>query len=247
MALAPIALPSSFLREIDVWTSGQTMLPKVLRWKKYLDQPPSGVRPQNTLQHSYSLALLMSLALGRLRTYHPQLDEPLLLLAALIHDHGEGELGSDTHYIDKSATGDQAELRMFEMRFMRLSRSDFARCLQAFLLQFAARDTFGEFPTNTQAILRMLSQKRMPEALIFEGIERYDYVLYAAEQYQRRGNTIVMVQVLRNQVARLDRIAELVPGFGLVVWSPEIRTWASAVLERHGPEVPSEQTAPPNV
>ena len=64
------------------------------------------------------------------------------------------------------------------------------------------------------------------EALVFEAVERFDYVLYALEQYLERGNEKILVQVLRNRVPRLDRLASCLNDFGKLIWTEKISDWA---------------------
>jgi hypothetical protein len=71
------------------------------------------------------------------------------------------------------------------------------------------------------------------ETLAFEGIERWDYILYALEQYRERGNEKILVQTLRHQIKPLNVLARELPGFGDVIWTTDILSWAHQFLASH--------------
>ena len=215
---------------LDVWKSGQEGLPLVPRWSKYVGKE-QGVRAQDSLKHSYSLTVLGAIFLERLRPFQP-LDGELLLTALLLHDHGEGEIGRDTLYLDKTAEGDLAEYQAFRKRYETLGAAEFAVFHRAFLLQFAAKDPPG-FPEDAVRAMAALRSGRMPEALAFDALERWDYVLYALEQYFERGNEKILVQVLRNQVAKLDRLCVELHGLRQAVWTDEVAGACRAFIAVH--------------
>ncbi len=220
-------LPWSNIR--DVWLSGQLDLRKVVRWGKYLNDLPE-LRSQDSLQHSYSLLILGAILLSKLSRHVP-LNGELILSALAVHDHGEGELGADTHYIDKTDDGDLNEYLAFRRRFEQLDLETFKRFEDAFLLQFAVRDR-DVFPLHARSVMTRLRSRQGMEILAFEAIERWDYVLFAMEQLEELGYNKIMVQVLRNQVPHLDRLAEQLPGFLQEVWTPEAQSWAKELLSR---------------
>lgn len=204
---------------LDVWKSGQEGLPTVPRWSKYIGRD-QGVREQDSLKHSYSLTVLGLIFLERMKRYQP-LDGEMLLTALLLHDHGEGEIGHDTLYLDKTAEGDLAEYQAFRKRYEALGPAEFEAFHRAFLLQFAIKDPPG-FPVDAKKVMATLRIGRRPEALAFDALERWDYILYALEQYVERGNQKILVQVLRNQVPKLDRLCSDLHGLREAVWTDDI-------------------------
>lgn len=215
-----------------VWGAGQKNLPEVVRWKKYRNVDP-GVERQDSLMHSYSITLLGSMFVEMLRPY-VDLDEALLVNALLIHDHGEGELQKDTHYIDKTSQGDVEEYHAFFERFKNLPPELLAKYQEAFLLQFALKED-ERFPLDARVVMRELAVTRRNEALAFDAVERWDYVLYAIEQFEARGNKEILTQVLRHQVPHLRRLADELPGFRETVWVQAIDRDAEAFLrDREG-------------
>ena len=220
-------LPTDVRVLIDLWESPQRKLPKVIRWKKYLAEKP-GVRKQNSLQHSHSITMLGIMMVGLLRPFI-KLNEGILISALAVHDVGEGEIGEDTHYIDKSVSGDLREYRAFRETYGVLDKAAFKNLHHAFLLQFARKNP-KEFPDDARAIMTTLYRKYKFEAIAFDAIERWDYVLFAIEQYLRRENRKVLVQTLRNQAPHLDRLANELPGFGETVWTNTLSAWCAEFM-----------------
>ncbi len=219
---------------VDVWRSGQIALPQVQRWSKYVhDTETNGTRSQDALQHSYSLVTLGIIFLRLMRPYLEGLDAELVLTALHVHDHGEGELGVDTCYIDKTEEGDLNEYLAFLKRYSRLSDAGtFDHFHRAFLLQFARKNP-KSFPPFARAAMKNLRQNYPQEMLAFEALERWDCLLFPLEQFAERGNAKVLVQVLRNQLPHLDRLAQELKGFGIVIWTPAIRAACVDFLDAH--------------
>lgn len=221
---------TDWLRIVDVWHSGQVLLPGVLRWSKYVERA-EGARRQDSLQHSFSLTLLAKILIERLRP-HVTLDSELLLTAALVHDMGEGEIGQDTLYIDKSVERDLREYQAFVSRFTQLPNAELEAFCRAFLLQFALKSPKG-FPPAACAIMDELARTRRTEALAFEALERWDYVLYALEQYRERENAMILVQTLRHQIPHLRALAIELPGFGTAIFNEGVYDWCLRFLKEY--------------
>ncbi len=211
-----------WLSVLDVWHAGQVGLPEVVRWKKYLEKG-GGVRRQDSLQHSFSITLLARMLIEKLRP-HVALDGELLLTASLVHDFGEGEIRKDTLFIDKNAEGDLREYSAFAARFMQLPNELFEPFCRAFLLQFALKNP-ENFPPAARTIMRALAQEKRMEALAFEALEYWDYLLYALEQYRTHGNAKILAQTLRNVISPLRKLAVLLPGFSAEVFTEEVDDW----------------------
>lgn len=231
---------------IDVWRSGQIGLPEVRRWAKYAKPGPDGsdhggVRPQDSLQHSYSITLLGSIVLHYVRlSTNRKIDGELLLKALLLHDHGEGELGLDTLYVDKNVEGDVREYVAFVKRFNSLDPNLFHDLHTAFLLQFATRD-LSAFPEEAHPIMLHLRETRPLEILLFDAVERWDYILYAVEQLRDNNNRCIVVQVLRNQMPHMDQLADSIPGLREYIWTDAIRKECTTLLEEHAHQWPERR------
>ena len=214
---------------IAAWKAPQVGLPKVIRWAQYVAD--GNVRRQNTLQHSLAITILGAIVIAQISAASAaELDGELLLTALAIHDEGEGELGRDTLWKDKSTEGDLAEYLAFRKRHEMLGPA--WRSLHvAFLLQFCLKNP-SEFPEDAREIMEDLATTHRYEALAFEALEKWDYLLYAFEQYLERGNEKILAEVLRNHVPGFDRLATELPGF-TAIWTPELSAWASSFLKQH--------------
>jgi hypothetical protein len=228
----PSVLPANLIPLIEAWQTPQTGLASVARWAKYRKGEP-GVRHQDSLQHSFSIVLLGMMVLAQLRKHGNNLTEELILKALAVHDIGEGEIQRDTHYIDKNPDGDIAEYLAFRERYVKLDPVVFNELHRAFLLQFASKTPWDGFPPDARVILNNIRQYFHMEILTFEAIERWDYVLYAFEQYHERQNAKILVQVLRNQMRHLDLLAQLIPGFREADWTYELEQWCMAFVDQH--------------
>lgn len=217
------ALPAAIQNLVHVWARPQYTLPKVIRWKKYVRR---GSRRQNTLEHSYSIALFALWWFPHLRQY-VTLNEELVLKALLVHDIGEGEVGADTLYIDKSHDGDLAECAAF---FERFGDAVGEEGREAYLLQFATK---ADQMPRYRGELQRLAIRYPTEILVFQAIEKFDYVLYALEQFLLRKQVKILVQTLRHQMWFFDRLAEELPGFRATLWTPDFATWCESLLDRH--------------
>jgi hypothetical protein len=169
------------------------------------------------------------MVLAELRSFI-DLDEALVLSALALHDVGEGEVGSDTLYIDKTKHGDVNEYLAFRNLYREMKPGVLFSLKKAFLLQFCLSD-YSEFPEEAQRIMDSLKKEKKFEALAFEAIERLDYILYAVEQWEN-GNQKILVQTLRHQLEKIDSLAESLPGFKKV-WTKKISVWSENFLEEN--------------
>ncbi len=219
---------------IETWRSGQIGLQAVPRWSKYNkpDDPHGGVRSQNSLQHSYSIVLLGRVVMQALRTKRVDIDGELLLTALHLHDHGEGELGQDTLYIDKTSDQDAREYLAFVKRFKMLPHAIFAPLEIAFLLQFAVKNP-DAFPDHARTVMSAIVAAHPTETLLFDFIERLDYVLYAIEQFRDRNNARILVQVLRHQLPKLAELTEQFPVLRETLWTSDVHQALADFVDEH--------------
>lgn len=250
---------------LDVWLAGQTQLSRVERWQWFPlhdGGPPPGPsihrtegmnghaqltlrrRPQNDLQHSFALSVLCGMVLAEI---DGELDRSLLLTACPIHDQGEAELGRDIGLPDKGINHDLAEWKAFEQRCMRAP--GWRRMQDAFLLQFArlyARPGWNGpyFPEIAQNTLDRLARTHRIEALIFEFLERLDYMLYALDAYVTFRNPTILCAVLGNGCSP-ERMGELVGEVPSLrrFWPDRVDHWARFFRDKHAPLLAEEAVA----
>lgn len=221
-----------------VMRTTQQLLPRTQRWSKYVVE--GYARPQNDLQHSYSILILVWDVLSRNEGKSSiELDIPLLLQAFYIHDLGEALSGRDVLYIDRQAEQEVEEYVRFCEHMRHLDPKTFAAFERAFLLQFCLRssDVLEAFSLHAQEIMSSLAETRRNESLLFNAIERWDYVIYAFEQYEIYGNLKILIQTLRHQMPHLERLTEelssAVPIFGDEIWTAMIRDRCSHLLANY--------------
>lgn len=208
---------------LDVWKSGQELLPEVFRWKNYQEDNFAKSRPQNDLQHSYSICILLRIFLLMVDQEIGILDSQFVDDALKVHEHGEGERSEDVLYKNKNPLDDLREYEAFIKRYDQLPSKVFNYFERAFLLQFALVNP-ENFPENAREIMSYLANHYELECYVFDAVERWDYVLYGIEQYKEHGHTKGLVQILRNQIPKLNLIADdLLPAFGKYIWTPAIR------------------------
>lgn len=211
----------------DIWLTTQIIFQGVYRWDKYKE---TGIRPQDDLQHSYSGAILAKIFMLKIDSYNLNLNKDLVMTAFLIHDHGEGELKRDVCWDFKEASDDVKEYYAFTKRYSQLGEEIFAALERAYLLQYALKER-PDFPQRAQVILSDLAKNNYYEALTFSAIEIWDYLLYALEQNQVKPNPIILFEVTRNQLPRMNALAEKLPGLKQEIWTEEIVVAFQKILE----------------
>ncbi len=159
---------------------------------------------------------------------HSRLDIDWLFLtqALLSHDQGEPISGGDQHAGNKTANKDLEEY-LAVANMMTMAESAFRRFfMRAFLLQYVRKPQWWQYMTKEDRdTVVVLAEKYSREALLFDAIERLDYLASAVEGHHRgiRNDTETMIDhVLGNQVPKLDALVEeWAPLAG--VWSPDLR------------------------
>lgn len=220
-------------RLFEFLAAPQENLPLVIRWSTYQEEgcEPKG-RLQNTLQHSFTITLLAMMVIHMLRPTYPLKDELLLGTAFAVHDMGEGILGRDTLYPDKTAAGDAEEYVAFAKSLQGLDASTRNFLTRAFLLQFALKSPahWDAFPIDARIMLAELKQTYAAEALLFEALEHIDYMLYGLEQRIERQVPNIMEDLVEKQLPLIRDYAERIPGLDVHLWTPEDSAWCLELL-----------------
>jgi hypothetical protein len=197
-------------------------------------------RRQNVCQHLVEICELTELFIELFDEYlkrqHFTLDWGLLRQAVRVHDFGEAchiEAGADTPMPLKTDDHDSVEYQHF-CAWLDQAYPDFAsfklKMKRAFLLQFCLKGN-GPLPKDLLADLKANCKM---EALMFMAIEHWGYFLYALEQLTRFNNVALLRDVLARGLVYYDDLAAQLPGFSLLIWTTEMRYWATAFLEQHG-------------
>jgi 5'-deoxynucleotidase YfbR-like HD superfamily hydrolase len=201
-------------------------LAETIRWRDF-----SGIRDQSSLEHSFVLAVLANAVTHLLKPIHPDLDSELIKDAALLHDIGEYGQERDVPYVSRKKSQNLIEYEKFREVLGCLPPEILEKMRRPFLLQFALTD-HSVFPEEERLILRDLSINRRKEALIFEGLEALEYLLFVIEQHETRSHEQICKQILETSSPTLDRVCAEIEGFDLI-WSPEIRKWREDFLSSH--------------
>ncbi len=220
-----VTIPAEFLQNcVDVWSGIQVRMPKVIRWGRFIEKNDE-LRKQDCLQHTIALSVLGNIMITMLSKY-VDLDKHLLLTAFLIHDLGEGELGRDIVLAEKNveADDDLDEYLAVRNMFSFLPKEAFDEFHRAFLLQFCLEEHKG-FPSDAREIMAELAETRKMEALAFYAIERWDYFMYAFEQFQKNNDRHILHVVIGGHGNELERINLELPGFKEQFWTDDVRQW----------------------
>lgn len=230
----PINIPRCFAGLVHISINAQRPMRRVVRWKSHLEHNPK-LRKQSTLEHAFSFDVFVSIACSLLEKAGAKLDYRLLQSATTFHDLGEGLRGRDIDYLSKTQNHDVEEYEVFCDQISGFDSDIQEDLKRSFLLQFVTSEESipEEYSQEARDILRVLYHNRFREAIIFKGLEAFDYLFYGIEHLMTHQNPENLVWVLRVQFIRLNSFAELVPVFGEVIWTPERRAWCADFLEKH--------------
>lgn len=209
-----------------VWSSLQTIMQGLYRWKRFREVNPL-LRKQDLNQHSLSLTFLGASFLPQLMRYPElaSLDTHLFLTTFVVHDVGEGLLERDVSLTEKGTRDDVDEYVAFRDFIAGLPVPMQVHLRRAFLLQFALdEEKWSSFDDVAWSILQDLSKTRRQEAIIFTVVEHYDYLMYMIEGY-RAGDSYLLYEALKTEIKVWPRLKELCPAFGTVMLTPELEAW----------------------
>ena len=200
----------------SLWLTVQKELAKVERWGSYRVRNPK-LRKQSTLQHQFSICLVIMPILFKLKEYYFILDTELLKDAFLLHDIPEGllRMKKDVQSNAKKDHHDFSEYMAFENHFSHLEKKVYNHLLRIYLLQFAhkSNEALALFPQEALEIIIDLRRRNPIEVALFPALEHWEYLFYAYECYLDKKDDVIFVNVLRSQVPRLQKHAEDIRGF----------------------------------
>ncbi|MBU1032455.1 hypothetical protein KJ937_00800 [Patescibacteria group bacterium] len=208
-------------------------LDKVQRWTNF--QKSSGSRSQTTLAHSVSIQLAAIAVITAEQRHNPEpFDAGFVHQALALHDLGElcrAEIGFDVVHLQKTTGSDLKEVETARNLFLSLPSPLRDQCMFLFLSQFASKEKMLD--GQEKDMMDQLRAEKSLECLIFNAIERVDYILYAYSEYLLHGNVRIMIHVLRNQHAKLKALAEQLPGFAKEIYKPDMIAWADKLLAEY--------------
>ena len=214
-------------------------LDQVRRWSNF------NGRHQTTLGHTATIVQVGMTVLAVIRHHDDELplNEELVLGALSLHDLGETVKaleGKDTVYALKSNEQDALELEAFKAHLESYPECVREKFLTQYLLQHVRKR--DAFQGRDREILERLAQLNLNEAMLFELVERFDYLLYALNELMERGNMRIMIHTLRNQHGRLHELSKMFKGFAREYYTPGLCHWLEELLRRHKDD--REETIP---
>jgi 5'-deoxynucleotidase YfbR-like HD superfamily hydrolase len=220
----------SFLSFRSLWSNAQEPMSAITRWGKF---PRYG---QTLTEHSNSVPLVGWWVMSKLpHDVFVELNRELVLLALMVHDHGEPRHRGDVPYDDKRKIDDLLEWNAFKSMVRHYTLSPFREMVEdAFLLQFCRNSEICQFLKVDQDRIRDLQQTFAREAAVFEFTERIDYFLSASigkENGIHNDVETMMEGTLRNQTEPMAKLVDEFPMFE-VIWTSELFAWFHSDKER---------------
>lgn len=245
------------------WTAMQIRPREIVRWSRFQSdqfiekeqarqlfeqsEPSAGIRRQSVLQHSYGLAVLFSYVFPLLVRHlssagQLNLDMGLLFMAFLVHDQGEPlTANGDVQRNVKENSDDVAEWNAFAKTLEAVpdNVSFFQR--RAFLLQFCLKsdEDREQFPALARVALEDLKEKKRNEALVFQALELWDYLMYALEQAVELGNAKILYTIMkgdREKEGDWDEylaLCDQLPGYREELMTEEVQAWLEEFFQRY--------------
>lgn len=190
-------------------------------------------RPQWVPQHLLEAQEICNLFILIFRQYLPPFDEHLLREAVRVHDFGEAihcVQGHDVILANKRDEHDLDEWLYFSDQYLERTYPNMQALQEemkrAFLLQFCLKGN----PLLPTEIMEDLKRTHGTEALLFEAIERWGYLLYALEQWQLYQNPDVLLNVIDNNCSHFDRLSRDLPGFAEEIWEQEMKHFCAEII-----------------
>ena len=202
------------------WQNAQQPMLEVIRWSQF---PSYG---QTLVEHNSSLPLVVLWVQSRLIQYE-DIDWALLFQTAAVHDHGEPLTGGDENEYTKTPDKERREYEAFSQLISGADQNYRNLLMKAFLLPYVRKQHWWpSFLEADRVMVQELAGCRGVEALLFEAVERLDYLASAVMGHRqgiRNDRETMIDHVLGNQVPKLDRLAVEYRPFAEYVWTPRLR------------------------
>lgn len=226
--------PNPVLQNIlPVWKI-QSKFSKIIRWKEWLVRLGKKlVRRQTCTEHVLSIEFVARYIVDLYTTLSPEsVDRVLILDTVHFHDYGEPLRKRDILATKKKDTDDRDEYLAFIAFISNLPKPLFTQYQRAFLLQFCLENAEC-FPEEAREIMANLKKNKYREAVFFQFIEHWDYLLYAVEQYQERKNTEILAEVIERSRRMTNDFKETIPELFEVFLDPATLAWEEEFLKQH--------------
>lgn len=189
----------------------------VIRWSGYRKTVP-GLRKQTNAQHLLSLTRVAHMVVAYLESVDFTFNQGIILRCAALHDDGEIHCG-DTQYGLRGAEAMVAELEAFKRLHQEVPQNVFSWFLNAYLLHFVLEEDV-HLTGQEGEILARLREVNRREAIVFNLIERVDYIVFTLGE--AAANRWPLEQVLINQVPKIKALVEEEPELKYIPMVKEI-------------------------
>lgn len=205
----------TFRAVMKPWLNAQQPMANVIRWGNFPDYG------QTLLMHNNSVLVVAAWVCRVVECHDATFRKGAVYEAFIFHDHGEPLTGGDEH-INAQTTGKEVrEWNAFEQLLNHLPNWLQQKWLSAFTLQFCRKSSAVDLSDRAQHILHPLTRHGAKEALVFEFIERLDYLFTALDGFDRgvRNKQEGMLQhCLTNQTHKLNALVDELPILG-EIWT----------------------------
>lgn len=205
---------------MHTWEVSQGPMTTTMRWGNF---PTYG---QNLGQHVNSLPSVVMFVKSKL-TRTSNIDWALIYECVHLHDHGEPLTRGDEHAGNKTHDKDIREYEAFCSLVAEDSQSLQEAKMSAFLLQYIRKSAVRNLlhPADQRRV-GSLATTHYREALIFELVERLDYIFSAVKAHRlgiRNEMETMFSHVMHNQVLKLNGLTEEWPAL-VRVWTPALQS-----------------------
>lgn len=207
---------------MEPWKNAQRPMDAVIRWGNF---PRYG---QKLVWHNNSVPIVLTWVERVVKQHRSglEIDWALLYRSFVVHDHGEPLTGGDEHADARTAGKEVWELQAYS-KLVNLINPKWLNqhFILPFILQFVRKGCAGNVPLDHSWALNKLKQENQNEAIIFEFIERMDYIFTALHGYYlgiRNGKEGMLEHCFRNQAPKLDGLCEELPVLAQI-WTPTLR------------------------
>jgi hypothetical protein len=200
---------------MKVWGNAQKPMAKVVRWGNFPDYG------QTLLMHNNSVLVVAAWVCRVVEHDDASFRKGDVYEALIFHDHGEPLTGGDEHIDAQTKEKEVREYEAFQKLLIDIPIKTLSGWLTSFTLQFCRKTSAADLPSKGQIIVDALCGHAGKEALVFEFIERLDYVFTALDGFDRsvRNEREGMLEhCLKNQAQKLNGLVEELPILG-EIWN----------------------------
>jgi len=190
------------------WINAQRPMQAVVRWGNFPDYG------QTLLMHNSSVLVVAAWVCRVVERDDITFRKGAVYEALIFHDHGEPLTGGDEH-VDARTNGKEGkEWNAFAKLLEHVPVWLHDKWLQTFSLQYCRKASASELPERGQHIVHPLARHGAKEALVFEFIERLDYLFTALDGFDhgvRNEYEGMLEHCLKNQTHKLNELVVELP------------------------------------